>query len=829
MKETQIENKNQNESQIIDLLSNLSLKEKISLLAGKDSWRTPPIDRLGIPSLVMTDGPHGVRSDLSGDRIQGPATAFPTGVSLAATWNPELIENVGNALADETRAMGCDILLGPCVNIIRHPLAGRNFESYSEDPFLAAMIGKAWVNGIQSKHIGASVKHFACNNQEFERSRGSSVIDERTLREIYLAQFENIIKDADPWTVMCSYNRINGVYASQNYFLLTEILKNEWGFEGVVVSDWGANHTIIESVIGGLDIEMPGPSKYYGNLLADAVSTWQIEEKIIDQAVTRILRMIQKSGKLDPKTVFPNGSVNTKEHQELARLVAEESITLLKNEGAILPINVNEIRSIAIIGPAATDMQISGGGSSTVTPPYITQPLDVIQTRLKGKIDVLYEKGCDNYVGITAAKNQVLSPLQDTGNGINGFYYAGTEFSGDPLISRIDNRIDFWWLSFAPLDQTPESFSVRWNGYITPQQNGRHTLGVENTGVCRVWLDENLIIDHSPLASKDFFHSSTASHALEMTEGQKYLLRIEYIRPRGLDFPHIRFLFGFTPLEIDDHRIENAVNLAKKSQVAIVFAGYPEGYESEGNDRPNLDLTGKQNELISAVAKVNPNTVVILNVGSPITMPWLDHVAGVILAYYPGLEGGNAITSVLLGEANPSGSLSVSFPKKISDTPAYINYPGYKEVIYGEGIFVGYRYYEMKEIEPLFAFGHGLSYTTFKYSDLNAPDEFHTNEPICVSLKVKNTGKIAGKETVQLYIHDYQSTLIRPPKELKGFTKVFLEPGEEKTVYFNLDQRSFSFYNPDRKSWTAEPGLFEFLVGSSSQDIRLRTTGQLAR
>ena len=347
----------------------------------------------------MTDGPHGVRaSQPEAGRLVGPATSFPTGVSMASSWNPELIRQVGEALAEETRALGCDILLGPCVNIVRTPLAGRNFKSYSEDPFLAGKIGTAYVKGIQSKQIGTSLKHFACNNQEIERVRGSTEVDERTLREIYLSQFETIVKEANPWTVMCSYNRINGIYASENYFLLSEILKGEWGYEGVVVSDWGANHTIVESVEGGLDIEMPGPAKYYGNLLIDAVNTWQIDEVDIDQAVRRILRMIIKSGKMDETSSLPAGSINTKEHQNLARMLAEEAITLLKNDGDILPLDSIKGKTIAVLGPNAAEFPVSGGGSSSLEPPYRISPLEGLIHKFEGKAMLLYEQGCDNFV-----------------------------------------------------------------------------------------------------------------------------------------------------------------------------------------------------------------------------------------------------------------------------------------------------------------------------------------------------------------------------------------------------------------------------------------------
>src|SRR5512137_127213 len=367
------------------LVNQLTLKEKVALLSGLDIWRTVPVERVGIPSITMTDGPHGVRATRrEADRPVGPTTAFPTGVSMASTWNPALIEKAAAALAEETRAMRCDVLLGPCVNIVRHPLGGRNFETYAEDPYLAGRIGTAWVKGVQSQGVAASLKHFACNNQEIERFRGNSVVDERTLREIYLPQFEMVVKEARPWTVMCSYNRINGTYASQHHYLLNDILRAEWGFDGLVVSDWSANHTIFESVQGGLDLEMPGPAKYYGRLLEEAVENWQIEESTIDEAVRRVLKLIIRTGKLDGRQSA--GSVNTLEHQQLARDVAAEAMVLLKNEDAVLPLDLNTITSIAAIGPSAIGWQIGGGGSSRVDPPHVIDPVTALKARLGDRV-----------------------------------------------------------------------------------------------------------------------------------------------------------------------------------------------------------------------------------------------------------------------------------------------------------------------------------------------------------------------------------------------------------------------------------------------------------
>lgn len=815
------------EQRINDLLAQMALKEKVSLMSGADNWHTVPIERLGIPWLTMTDGPHGVRTTNDQGRTFVPATAFPTGVAMAATWNPALIERVGAALGEETHGLGCDVLLGPCVNIVRHPLAGRNFESYAEDPYLAGRIGIAWVKGLQSQGVGASLKHYACNNQEFERMRGNSIVDERTLREIYLAQFEAIVKEAHPWTVMCAYNRINGVYGSQHHHLLNEILKGEWQYDGVVVSDWGANHTIVESAAGGLDIEMPGPAKYYGRLLVEAVHNWQIEEAVITEAARRMLRLLARVGKLD-SPVTPAGATNTPEHQALAREVAEEAITLLKNERRILPLDLSKVRSIAVIGPNAAEAVITGGGSSQVEPPYRVSPLEGLQARLNGKVAIRYEKGCENVRELPLIKARLLTPAQGEGPGLWGEYFDNPDFAGQPVMARVDKRLRFWFLSFAPLEKTPPAYAVRWTGKLTAPGSGFYSFGLTNSGICRIYLDGQPVVENVNRPSSEAWPVTEATGTVTLEEGRTYEVRIEYIRPAWLDQPHLQVRFGATPTAAEAAaQMAAAVEAARAADVALVFAGYPEGYETEGRDRPDMDLTGPQDELIRAVAAANPNTVVVLNVGAAVTMPWADNVAAIVLAYYPGMENGHAVARVLLGEVNPSGKLPVTFPQRLEDTPAFLNYPGGKDVRYGEGIFVGYRYYDAKEVTPLFPFGHGLSYTEFAYSDLQVTPTVRPGEPVAVSVTVKNVGDRAGKEVVQLYVRDVAASLPRPPKELKRFAKISLAPGEAQTVCFELDERCLAFYDPDRKAWVAEPGEFEVLIGRSSRDIRARAPFRL--
>ena len=768
----------------------------------------------------MTDGPHGVRANHTGpERVQGPATSFPTGVSIASTWDRELVERVGQALGEETRAMGCDVLLGPCVNIVRTPLAGRNFESYSEDPYLAGQIGTAWVKGLQSRGVGASLKHYACNNQEFERGRGDSIVDERTLREIYLAQFETVVKEAQPWTVMCSYNRINGVYASQHDHVLNKILKDEWGFEGAVISDWGANHTITESVAGGLDLEMPGPAKYYGNLLVEAVRNWQIDEGDVDEAARRVLRLIARSGKSDDPAAIPAGSVNTPEHQTLARELAEQSAVLLKNEGKLLPLK--GVGSIAVIGPNAMEARIGGGGSSYLEPPYRVSPMAGLQKRLGGSMALPYAKGCDNTSDLPLLAGDLLTTPDGSSAGLLGEYYNGATLGAKPDAVRMDRQLDYWWLP-TPEGIEGRAYAARWSGTLTPEESGRHALGLDTTGSARLFIDGKLVLEVTAEPKGDEWSVAHGVAYVELVAGKGAGLVVEYAKPATVDHSLIYLRFGYAP-EVDD-RIEQAAALPARCDVAVIFAGMPRGFESEGGDRPHMRLPGRQDELISAVAQANPRTVVVLNVGSPVEMPWIDEVPALLLAYYPGQEGGHALARLLAGDVAPSGKLSASYPARYEDNPSSVNYPGGREVRYGEGIFVGYRYYDAKGVAPLFPFGHGLSYTSFAYSDLTAPAAAKIGEPLSVTAKITNTGAVAAKEVVQLYVRDQEASVARPPKELKGFAKVSLAPGESATVRFTLDRRAFAFYDAHAGQWVVEPGAFEILVGSSSRDIRAQQT-----
>ena len=654
------------------LLAKLTTFEKAALCTGDTAWTTTAIERLGIPALVMADGPHGVRRVTDNDSLAAPslpATCFPTASALAATWDIDLVRQVGAAIAEEAIAQGVDVVLGPSNNMKRSPLCGRNFEYYAEDPYLSGELAVAFIDGVQGKGVGTSLKHFAANNQEFQRFSIDTLVDERTLREIYLPAFETAVKRAQPWTVMCAYNKLNGRYCSEHHELLVAILKKEWGFQGLVVSDWGAVHDRVASLAGGLDLEMPGPKPRRTQAVIDALHSGDLEEDELNEAARRILGVVEKAAATPKGAAFDQAA-----HHALARQVAGESMVLLKNNG-ILPLTPTHF--IAVIGHAAQAAHYQGGGSSHINPTAVDNPLVELQ-QLAGDAEISYAAG-----------------------------YPADE-------------------SFQP--------------------------------------------------------------AL----------------------------------------IEEAVTIAATADVALLYIALPGYKESEGYDRADLDLTPQQVALIQAVSRVQGQTVVILNNGAAVTVdPWIDGVGAVLEAWMMGQAGGGAIADVLFGKVNPSGKLAETFPQKLADTPAYLNFPGgpgrggYGEVRYGEGIFIGYRYYDAKQVAPRFPFGYGLSYTTFAYGGPQvSATSFRDVDGVSVSVAVTNTGTVAGKEIVQLYVHDHASGLVRPPKELKGFAKVALDPGETKTVTMRLDFRAFAYYHPAYGKWITEDGDFDLLVGASAGDIR---------
>lgn len=808
---------------IEDILAKLTLKEKVSLLSGKDFWSTYSYEDKGLQKVTVTDGPHGVRiGNESSDRKKtGTATAFPTGVAMASTWDVELIKEVAVALAKETRANDCDVLLGPCVNIVRTPVAGRNFETYSEDPFLSGKIGTAYVQGLQSLGIGASLKHFACNNQEIERTRGSSEVDERTLREIYLTAFEMIVKEANPWTVMCSYNRINGVHASQNKHLLTDILKNEWGYDGVVVSDWNANHTIVDSIKAGLDLEMPGPSVYYGKFLEEAVKTWQVDIAYIDEAVKRIIRLSKRVEDYKSDNPEDRGAFSNEEHVTLAKKVAADSAVLLKNNHELLPIHPKSKEKLAVIGPLANHASYGGGGSSIVSCAYTTTPLEGLKTLISDDVEVVYHKGCDDKEDFDHLESSGVHLSYEGESGVRESFFNNRKWEGESVNSSIVYGVDYWTI-FPPEGVSKRDFSLIWEGNLNVDESGDYDFQFLYQGNFKLTIDDQLISEENDWSESEPYPFYTRKQgSIFLDANRTYKFKMYFFSTQNHDRQAMILQAKFNRTE--DHiasDIQKAIEIAKQADYVILIAGHATGFEHEDGDRVSLDLPGQQNRLIQSVAEAVPQVCVVLSTGAPIVMPWINQVDSIVQGHFYGQEGGNALAEILLGHVNPSGHLTTSYPIRYEDNPSYINYPGKEYHIYGEGVFVGYRYYDYKRMDVLFPFGHGLSYTKFQASNMQISGSLNHGKLI-VQVDVENIGEKTGSVVLQLYVEPISPTINRPIKELKGFKKIKLEKSQKRTIKMDLDYRSFMHYDTYKSCWTLSSKQYKIHIGYSSRNIQV--------
>ncbi len=811
------------EERIEELIDRMTLHEKIQMVHGARPFEiavgyVPPISGLGIPELQLTDGPVGIR-------FQGPATAFPATIALAATWDQGLAREEGAALGREAKAKDQDVLLAPALNIDRVPVNGRTFEYYSEDPYLTSRMVVQSVRGIQSEGTIATAKHYVANNQEVSRGRVSANVSERALREIYLPGFEAAVREANVGCVMAAYNKVNGTYCTQNEHLLTDTLKNEWGFEGFVVSDWGATHSTVPAAKAGLDLEMP-TGEYFGDDLRQAILDNEVDAATLDDKVRRILRQMVIAGVLNNRKKGAPGEANTPRHQALARRIAAEGTVLLKQRDATLPLDRQKLSSVAVIGPGADTAKVGGGGSSEVIPPYSISPLDGIRKRAGSEISVEYAAGEEVVHPVPAS---ALTPPGATNGetGLRGEYFNNTEFRGRPVLARIDEQINFGVGSETMSQKLNDNnFSVRWTGTLTAPNTGTYTLVLTSDDGSYLYLDDELVIDNGGE------HAVQAkSYNVVLEARRPYRVRIDYFESAGDAY----VVFGWrTPNEQDP--VHLAVELARQSDVAIVIATDD---SMEGTDRDSLELPGRQNELISAVASVNERTVVVLRTGGPVLMPWLEEVPNVLETWYPGMAEGDALASVLFGDINPSGKLPVTFGMRPEDYPTNTQeqYPGVNGIVdYSEGIFVGYRHFDQQGIEPLFAFGHGLSYTSFDYRNLSLKTSSVSQEQrvagngstrsssvtLEVDVEIQNVGPRKGAEVVQLYLRAPDKAAPMPPKQLRGFQKVFLEPGQVERVSFHLDKRALSYWNTDAHDWVVQNGTYHAMVGSSSRDIRLR-------
>jgi beta-glucosidase len=802
------------EQRVDSILGKMTLDEKIEIIGGINDFFTRPISRLGIPALKMSDGPMGVHD-------YGLTTAYPAGIALAASWDTELAQRFGTAMGKDARARGVHFILAPGMNIYRAPMNGRNFEYFGEDPFLASRMAVSVVEGMQAQRVIATAKHFAGNNSEFARMTLSSDIDERTLREIYLPAFEASVKEAKVGAVMDAYNLVNGVYMTQNAHLNNEILKKEWGFDGILMSDWGATHDGVAAANGGLDLEMPSPTFMNSNTLLPAIKEGKIPVASLDDKVRRILRKAIEFGFLDQPQTDTDIPSYSQEGRQVALDVARESVVLLKNSGNLLPLDESKVKTIAVLGPDAYPAVPSGGGSAETKPFAAVSYLEGISNRLGTKARVLY--AVDEPVLDQVFENSEFVTAPGGASGLKGEYFDNEELRGAPVLVRTDKHVHFDWGegSFAPA-QPVDHFSIRWTGYFVPQTSGDYKFFTSADDGVRLYIGDDSAIDDWQR------HSQTVdSYARHLEGGQAYKIRLEYFEAVGSAIVG----FGVTRAESFIGRETRA--LAEKADAVIICVGFDPKTESEGADR-TFQLPGGQDELIRQISAVNKNTIIVLTAGGNVDMTqWSDRVPAILHAWYPGQEGGTALAQILFGDYSPSGKLPASFERRWEDNPTFRSYypqKGETHVQYSEGIFVGYRYYDRSETKPLFAFGYGLSYTAFAYGNLSvAPQTGNLNQPVTVSFDVKNTGHREGAEVAELYVAESHPKVQRPLKELKGFAKVNLKPGETKRVTLTLDRRAFSFYDVGKKDWNAEAGEFTILIGGSSDNIQLRAEFTLVR
>ncbi len=817
------------------LLGQLTLDEKAALTAGTSMWYGGGVPRLGIRPMKVTDGPIGARGGNLGGGVG--AACFPNASALGATWNPELVQQIGVALGQEARTKQCHVLLGPTINMHRSPLGGRHFESYSEDPHLAARLAAAFVRGVQSQGVAVSAKHYVANDSEFERHTIDSRVSERALREIYLAPFEAAVA-AGAWTVMGAYNAVNGTPACAHRELLVDVLKEEWGFDGLVVTDWFALKDTLGPGRGGLDLEMPGPARFFGPALAQAVKDGDVPEEELDDKVRRILRVMARTGALDtPEEEPPERAVDRPEHRALALRAASEALVLLKNDAAgggppVLPLRRDGLRRLAVIGPNARHTCIQGGGSARVLPHYETHAEGALREACGDGVEVVFAPGCTSHKTLPVIDPaRVAPPEEPEGRGFEARFFGGLAFEGEPVRVRRSANMEHLWLGAFDPAVDPAAFSVRFHGRFTPEESGDHRFGLTCAGKARLFLDGELAIDNwnEQVRGDAYFGTGTREEVatVPLVGGEPVELRVEYTREGAVMMGGLKL--GHLP-PLGDDPLGEAERVAAAADAAVVIVGLNAEWETEGHDKQGADLPGGQAELIERVAAANPRTAVVVNAGAPLVMDWAERVPAILWAWYGGQEAGTAIAAGLIGDANPCGKLPTTFPRSLDDVPCHRGdpevYPGKDgRVVYAEDLLVGHRHYEAKGIAPRFPFGFGLSYTRFELGapSLSAPSG-DLSRPLEVTVPVRNTGERAGQEVVQCYVAPPAGRLSRPARELEAFAKLALAPGEEGEAVLRLERRAFSCWDPDTHDWVAEPGAYELCIGTASSDLphRLR-------
>ena len=800
------------------VISNLSLEQKVSLLSGFDNWHTPDIKKYGIPKIKMSDGPNGVRGDSS---TKQSSACFPSPILLGATWNEKLIKKIGSATGEEALFKDVDVLLAPTINLHRHPLGGRHFECYSEDPILTSKIACAYVSGVQSKGVAACLKHFAGNDTEYERHLVSSNIDEKTLRELYLYPFEMGIKKAKAKVVMSAYNKVNNIYCSSHDELINKILKKEWKFDGYVVSDWGAALETVENANGGLDLEMPGPAKTWGKNLVDAVKAGLVEEKKIDEKVKRILTVAKFTDRFNRKRISER-SIDKKSHRKLIKKTAIEGTVLLKNED-VLPLDRNKISNIALIGPNVKDSQIIGGGSAGLNPHYEIHPLEGVSNFLKDeKVKIHYAKGCHVDKYLPAFEKDICYVQGKKEKGFEVEFFRGKNFDGEPIERKVLNGNRFWALQgfareFLDEKERPE-LSVKFSTTYKPSISGEFEFEVFSIGLSRIKINGKELVDNwsSQKKGEAFFGFACAPkrNKIKLTKGKEYLVEVEY-EFEGR-FPAIQF--GCRPPD-PKNLLEEAVKIAKQSDAVVLVVGTNSDWETEGNDRKGLGLPSDQDVLIRKVLAANKNSVLVLNTGSPVSMPWIKSCPAILQTWFPGQEFGNALSEILFGKESPSGKLPTTYPKKLSDTPAYSCYPGKNlQMDYKEKLLVGYKWYEKKKIEPLFPFGHGLSYSKFELKKVSLLKKKHE---IKIKVKLKNIGNFSTFETVQCYLERKAVKADTPKKKLVDFKKLKVTKDKSKKLTLKVSKRDLSEWDVKKSKWEIARGDYVIHVGTSVRDISI--------
>ncbi len=801
----------------VPVVSDLTIDEQAALTAGADMWHTAGIGRLGVPGIGLTDGPSGAR----GFQFTGTtSTSLPCGTALASTWNRDLIGRVGRLLGDETRAKGASVLLAPTVNIHRHPLGGRGFECYSEDPFLTAEIAVAFIEGVQSRGVACSVKHFVCNDQETDRMEIDAVVDERTRREIYFPPFEAAVRRAGVWSVMAAYNRVDGLYCSQHPGLLTDLLRGEWGFDGVVVSDWFGAHSV-DALAAGLDLEMPGPAQWLGEHLPPAIAAGDVVAEAVERAARRVLGLMDRTA---PSRRTPDAGEAPDDAGAVARAAATEAIVLLANDG-VLPLSAGP--EIALLGWRADQPEIQGGGSAQVTPPYVVTPLQGIAARAATGA-VTFEPG-RVIPRSTPLTGRLLAPPDGGPGGVELTYFPAGDLSAPPLLTETLLETSATWFGEPAPGVEVGDFSARMAATFVPDLTGRWTLSVSGVGTARLLLDGELLGDTVAAATGAGvlgLFTVPVECEIDLVAGTVYevVAELDAAPAEGPIALEGLTVAASPPAQPD--AVERAERAASAADVAIVVVGHEERV-TEGQDSATIDLPADQVALIREVASANPRTVVVVNAATPVTMEWADDVAAVVQMSYLGQEAGTALAAVLFGDADASGRLTTTYPVRLEDAPAFEHFPGQDgSVSYEEGLLVGYRHYDTRGVDPRWCFGHGLSYTTFTYSALTVEEAAGgpgAGAGAVVSVDVTNTGERAGREVVQVYVRHLDAAVDRPDRELKGFEKVALDPGATSTVTVALDERAFAYWDADRHDWHAPPGSYEILVGSSSRAIHCTT------